>query len=196
MRKAAWQYLLWSPGACFLAIPFHLTCSDRARAAVPHHVSLNDGIVCRCTSSSTAHTGTYTSWRSRRRKASSLCRASRPPCCRFRLRRINSADYTLRQVVLSFYACLPVEFRRDKVAASQREARAATLLDGCNRACCLLHQKCPLSSCEVICASQIPETLPDEVVAKMHGPPKPDVPPVTTAHLEEADGLLLGFPTR
>ena len=44
--------------------------------------------------------------------------------------------------------------------------------------------------------SQIPETLPDEVVAKMHGPPKPDVPPVTTAHLEEADGLLLGFPTR
>ena len=46
------------------------------------------------------------------------------------------------------------------------------------------------------CAVQIPETLPDEVVAKMHGPPKPEVPRVTTAHLVEADGILLGFPTR
>ena len=43
---------------------------------------------------------------------------------------------------------------------------------------------------------QIPETLPDEVLAKMHGAPKPDLPTVTTAHLQEADGFLLGFPTR
>ena len=43
---------------------------------------------------------------------------------------------------------------------------------------------------------QIPETLPAEVLAKMHGAPKPDVPLVTTAALTEADGFLLGFPTR
>ncbi|KAJ8425542.1 hypothetical protein Cgig2_007452 [Carnegiea gigantea] len=43
---------------------------------------------------------------------------------------------------------------------------------------------------------QVPETLSDEVLAKMGAPPKSDVPIITPAELAEADGFLFGFPTR
>uniref|UniRef100_A0A1D1XQQ1 NAD(P)H dehydrogenase (quinone) n=1 Tax=Anthurium amnicola TaxID=1678845 RepID=A0A1D1XQQ1_9ARAE len=43
---------------------------------------------------------------------------------------------------------------------------------------------------------QIPETLPQEILDKMHAPPKPDIPVITTEKLAEADGILFGFPTR
>ncbi|KAL9329255.1 hypothetical protein ACSQ67_004258 [Phaseolus vulgaris] len=43
---------------------------------------------------------------------------------------------------------------------------------------------------------QVPETLPEEVLGKMGAPPKSDVPIITPNELPEADGLLLGFPTR
>lgn len=44
--------------------------------------------------------------------------------------------------------------------------------------------------------TQVPETLPEEVLGKMGAPPKSDVPIITPNELPEADGLLLGFPTR
>ncbi|GBG71367.1 hypothetical protein CBR_g8786 [Chara braunii] len=44
---------------------------------------------------------------------------------------------------------------------------------------------------------QVPETLPEDVLQKMHAPPKPaEIPVITPAKLAEADGLLFGFPTR
>ncbi|KAL2684887.1 Minor allergen Alt a 7 [[Neocosmospora] mangrovei] len=45
---------------------------------------------------------------------------------------------------------------------------------------------------------QIPETLPEDVLAKMHAPPKPaDVPVLEDpSKLEEYDAFLLGIPTR
>jgi len=43
---------------------------------------------------------------------------------------------------------------------------------------------------------QVPETLPAEVLEKMHAPPKPDVPIITADELKEADGILFGVPTR
>ncbi|CCC06283.1 hypothetical protein SMACR_00501 [Sordaria macrospora] len=45
---------------------------------------------------------------------------------------------------------------------------------------------------------QVPETLSDEVLAKMHAPPKPtDVPVIEDpAILKQYDGFLLGIPTR
>ncbi|EGZ17815.1 hypothetical protein PHYSODRAFT_503540 [Phytophthora sojae] len=43
---------------------------------------------------------------------------------------------------------------------------------------------------------QIQETLPEEVLTKMHAPPKKDHPVATTDVLKEADGILFGFPTR
>ena len=43
---------------------------------------------------------------------------------------------------------------------------------------------------------QVAETLPEEVLAKMHAPPKSDVPVITAAQLAEADGILFGVPTR
>jgi len=44
--------------------------------------------------------------------------------------------------------------------------------------------------------AQIPETLPAEVLAKMHAAPKSSHPVATLADLEWADGILFGFPTR
>ena len=41
----------------------------------------------------------------------------------------------------------------------------------------------------------MPETLPSEVLRKMHAQ-SIDIPEITVAELKEADGLLLGFPTR
>ncbi|KAI8373149.1 NAD(P)H:quinone oxidoreductase, type IV [Radiomyces spectabilis] len=43
---------------------------------------------------------------------------------------------------------------------------------------------------------QVPETLPEEVLTKMHAPAKPDIPVITTEELKEADGFLFGFGTR
>ncbi|XP_057537296.1 probable NAD(P)H dehydrogenase (quinone) FQR1-like 1 [Amaranthus tricolor] len=43
---------------------------------------------------------------------------------------------------------------------------------------------------------QVPETLSDDVLAKMSAPPKSDVPIITPNELAEADGFLFGFPTR
>ncbi|KAJ0409904.1 hypothetical protein P43SY_005798 [Pythium insidiosum] len=43
---------------------------------------------------------------------------------------------------------------------------------------------------------QIAETLSEEVLAKMHAPPKKDHPIATSDVLKEADGILLGIPSR
>jgi NAD(P)H dehydrogenase (quinone) len=44
---------------------------------------------------------------------------------------------------------------------------------------------------------QVAETLPEEVLTKMHAPPKiADVPVITSHNLPEADGFLFGIPTR
>ncbi|RKP08182.1 flavo protein-like protein [Thamnocephalis sphaerospora] len=44
---------------------------------------------------------------------------------------------------------------------------------------------------------QVAETLPEEVLAKMHAAPKAaDVPVIAADDLEKADGILFGFPTR
>jgi NAD(P)H dehydrogenase (quinone) len=43
---------------------------------------------------------------------------------------------------------------------------------------------------------QIPETLPDEVLAKMHAPKKPDYKVITPQELSTFDAFLLGIPTR
>jgi len=44
---------------------------------------------------------------------------------------------------------------------------------------------------------QVAETLPTEVLEKMHAPPKnADIPIITADELTKADGILFGFPTR
>ncbi|SCU98933.1 LADA_0H16270g1_1 [Lachancea dasiensis] len=43
---------------------------------------------------------------------------------------------------------------------------------------------------------RVEETLPDEVLEKMHAPSKPDVPLATAKTLEEYDAFLFGVPTR
>ncbi|KAI9485327.1 MAG: NAD(P)H:quinone oxidoreductase, type IV [Benjaminiella poitrasii] len=43
---------------------------------------------------------------------------------------------------------------------------------------------------------QVPETLSDEILQKMHAPPKPDIPIMTVDHLTEPDGIIFGIPTR
>lgn len=43
---------------------------------------------------------------------------------------------------------------------------------------------------------QVPETLPEGVLQKMHAPPKPDVPTVDVHDLPTADGFVFAFPTR
>ncbi|KAK9918952.1 hypothetical protein WJX75_008276 [Coccomyxa subellipsoidea] len=43
---------------------------------------------------------------------------------------------------------------------------------------------------------QVPEILSEEVLGKMHAPPKPDVPILDVHELPNADGFLFGFPTR
>jgi len=43
---------------------------------------------------------------------------------------------------------------------------------------------------------RVPETLPKEVLEKMHAPPAPDVPVITASQLTEADGIIIGTPTR
>mmetsp|Transcript_12547 Transcript_12547/g.22444 ORF Transcript_12547/g.22444 Transcript_12547/m.22444 type:complete len:245 (-) Transcript_12547:410-1144(-) len=43
---------------------------------------------------------------------------------------------------------------------------------------------------------QVPETLPAEVLEKMHAPPKAKHPIITADMLTQADGFIFGFPTR
>ncbi|OMJ17784.1 putative NAD(P)H dehydrogenase (quinone) FQR1-like 2, partial [Smittium culicis] len=44
---------------------------------------------------------------------------------------------------------------------------------------------------------QFPETLPQEVLTKMHAAPKDtSVPEITLADMESADAFMFGFPTR
>lgn len=43
---------------------------------------------------------------------------------------------------------------------------------------------------------QVPETLPEEVLTKMHAPPKSDYPVVDPKTLESYDAFLFGIPTR
>mmetsp|Transcript_26601 Transcript_26601/g.56209 ORF Transcript_26601/g.56209 Transcript_26601/m.56209 type:complete len:200 (+) Transcript_26601:71-670(+) len=43
---------------------------------------------------------------------------------------------------------------------------------------------------------QVPETLPEEVLAKMGAPPKADYPVITAAQMEEFDGFLFGLSGR
>ncbi|EAW08428.1 putative NADH-quinone oxidoreductase Pst2 [Aspergillus clavatus NRRL 1] len=43
---------------------------------------------------------------------------------------------------------------------------------------------------------QIAETLPEEVLAKMHAPPKSDYPVIDGEKLKEYDAVLFGIPTR
>ncbi|KAH8081327.1 1,4-benzoquinone reductase [Cristinia sonorae] len=43
---------------------------------------------------------------------------------------------------------------------------------------------------------QVPETLSEEVLAKLHAPPKADYPIITPEELPKFDGFLFGIPTR
>ena len=43
---------------------------------------------------------------------------------------------------------------------------------------------------------QVNETLPEDILAKMHAAPKPEVPIINAHDLPNADGLMFGFPTR
>jgi len=43
---------------------------------------------------------------------------------------------------------------------------------------------------------QVAETLPQEVLTKMHAAPKPDYPIITPTELAKYDGFLCGIPTR
>ncbi|KAG8216619.1 protoplast secreted protein [Butyriboletus roseoflavus] len=43
---------------------------------------------------------------------------------------------------------------------------------------------------------QIPETLPADILTKMHAPPKPDYPVITAEELPDFDAFLFGIPTR
>ncbi|KAK7034626.1 flavodoxin-like fold protein [Paramarasmius palmivorus] len=43
---------------------------------------------------------------------------------------------------------------------------------------------------------QVPETLPEDILAKMHAPPKPSYPVISAADLPQFDAFLFGIPTR
>lgn len=49
--------------------------------------------------------------------------------------------------------------------------------------------------CEAVLL-QVQETLSPSILAKMHAPPKPDVPVVDVNDLPSYDGFLFGIPTR
>lgn len=48
----------------------------------------------------------------------------------------------------------------------------------------------------VHCTSRIPETLPGEVLTKLHAPAKPDYPVITVDQLSQFNAYLFGIPTR
>lgn len=64
----------------------------------------------------------------------------------------------------------------------------------------LLEQTFSLSSCwkvlTLLLTKQVAETLSEDVLGKMHAPPKSDNPIITPNELPEADGFIFGFPTR
>ncbi|KAI8147425.1 NAD(P)H:quinone oxidoreductase, type IV [Fennellomyces sp. T-0311] len=43
---------------------------------------------------------------------------------------------------------------------------------------------------------QVPETLSEDILQKMHAPAKPDLPTITVEELTEPDGVIFGIPTR
>ncbi|GAB5590074.1 hypothetical protein Unana1_04974 [Umbelopsis nana] len=43
---------------------------------------------------------------------------------------------------------------------------------------------------------QVAETLSDDILQKMHAPPKPDIPVIKVDELTEPDGIIFGIPTR
>ena len=49
------------------------------------------------------------------------------------------------------------------------------------------------ATCEIF---QVPETLPDEVLTKMHAPPKGEYPIITPDKLPEYDGIMFGVSGR
>src|SRR5258705_544776 len=48
----------------------------------------------------------------------------------------------------------------------------------------------------LVLGNRIVETLPQEVLTKMHAPPKPDYPIIDAEKLATFDAFLLGIPTR
>jgi NAD(P)H dehydrogenase (quinone) len=44
--------------------------------------------------------------------------------------------------------------------------------------------------------TRIPETLPQEVLTKMHAPAKPDYPIIDADKLATFDAFIMGIPTR
>jgi NAD(P)H dehydrogenase (quinone) len=42
----------------------------------------------------------------------------------------------------------------------------------------------------------VAETLSDDVLQKMHAPPKPAIPVIKVDELTEPDGIIFGIPTR
>ena len=53
-----------------------------------------------------------------------------------------------------------------------------------------------LVGCSCMRVSRIAETLSDDVLAKMHAPPKPDYPILAPSQLASFDAFLFGIPTR
>ncbi len=53
-----------------------------------------------------------------------------------------------------------------------------------------------LSARACACCLQVAETLPAEVLEKLHAPPKSEYPIIDPHTLAEADGFVFGFPTR
>jgi len=49
-----------------------------------------------------------------------------------------------------------------------------------------------------LCHFNLPvaETLSDDVLQKMHAPPKPAIPVIKVDELTEPDGIIFGIPTR
>ena len=43
---------------------------------------------------------------------------------------------------------------------------------------------------------KVPETLTEDILEKMHAPPKPDLPTISVEELTEPDGIIFGIPTR
>lgn len=50
-----------------------------------------------------------------------------------------------------------------------------------------------IAECDIY---QVPETLPDDVLAKMHAPPKGDYPIITADKMKDYDGFVFGISGR
>ena len=49
---------------------------------------------------------------------------------------------------------------------------------------------------QCLCARRVPETLPQDILTKMHAPPKGDFPIATPEVLTQYNAFLFGIPTR